>query len=46
MDVVVLVKQVPDTYSERRLRGGDWVLDRGAVDAVIDEIDTRGVEAA
>ena len=46
MDVVVLVKQVPDTYSERRLRGGDWTLDRGAVDAVIDEIDTRGVEAA
>jgi electron transfer flavoprotein beta subunit len=43
MNVAVLVKQVPDTYSERRLRGDGW-LDRDAADAVIDEIDTRGVE--
>ena len=46
MIVAVLVKQVPDTYSERRLRAVDGVLDRDAVDAVIDEIDTRGVEVA
>lgn len=46
MHVVVLVKQVPDTWSERRLRGDDWILDRDGADAVIDEIDTRGVEAA
>lgn len=46
MDVVVLVKQVPDTYSERRLREGDHRLDRGGADAVIDEIDSRGVEIA
>jgi len=44
MNVAVLVKQVPDTYSERRLRAADGVLDRDAADAVIDEIDTRGVE--
>ncbi|MEO5832513.1 MAG: electron transfer flavoprotein subunit beta/FixA family protein [Nakamurella sp.] len=46
MDIVVLIKQVPDTYSERNLRTADGVLDRDAADAVIDEIDTRGVEAA
>jgi electron transfer flavoprotein beta subunit len=45
LHVVVLVKQVPDTYSERRLREDDWTLDRDATDPVIDEIDTRGVEA-
>ncbi len=44
MDIAVLVKQVPDTYSERKLRDGDWTLDRDAADAVIDEIDSRGVE--
>lgn len=44
MDIAVLVKQVPDTYSERRLRESDYVLDREASDAVIDEIDSKGVE--
>jgi electron transfer flavoprotein beta subunit len=44
MDVAVLVKQVPDTYSERRLRSADWVVDRDAGDVVIDEIDSKGVE--
>src|ERR1700712_629841 len=46
MDIAVLIKQVPATWSERTLREGDWTLDRDAADAVIDEIDTRGVEAA
>jgi electron transfer flavoprotein beta subunit len=46
MNIAVLVKQVPDTYSERTLRAADGVLDRDAADAVIDEIDTRGVEVA
>lgn len=46
MDIAVLVKQVPDTYSERKLRDGDWTLDRDAADAVIDEIDAKGVEVA
>ncbi len=44
MNISVLVKQVPDTYSERRLRESDWVLDRETTDAVIDEIDSKGVE--
>ncbi len=45
MNIVVLVKQVPDTYSERKLRE-DGVLDRDATDAVLDEINERAVEAA
>ena len=46
MDIAVLVKQVPDTWSDRRLTEPDWTLDRESADAVIDEIDTRGVETA
>jgi electron transfer flavoprotein beta subunit len=45
MNIVVLIKQVPDTYSERKLRT-DGVLDRDATDAVLDEINERAVEAA
>jgi electron transfer flavoprotein beta subunit len=45
MNIVVLVKQVPDTYSERKLRP-DGTLDRDATDAVLDEINERAVEAA
>jgi electron transfer flavoprotein beta subunit len=44
MEIAVLVKQVPDTYSERKLRESDWLLDREGADAVIDEIDSKGVE--
>jgi electron transfer flavoprotein beta subunit len=46
MNIVVLVKQVPDTYSERKLADSDHTLDREATDAVIDEINERSVEAA
>jgi len=46
MNIVVLVKQVPDTYSERKLADSDHTLDRDASDAVIDEINERSVEAA
>ena len=46
MNIVVLVKQVPDTYSERRLREPDGALDRDASDAVLDEINERAVEQA
>lgn len=46
VDIAVLVKQVPDTYSERKLRETDWTLDRESADAVIDEIDSKGVEVA
>jgi len=34
MNIVVLIKQVPDTYSERKLNASDGILDRGATDAV------------
>ncbi|MEK6442311.1 electron transfer flavoprotein subunit beta/FixA family protein [Pseudonocardia sp. T1-2H] len=46
MNIVVLVKQVPDTYSERKLSDGDHTLDRDATDAVLDEINERAVESA
>ncbi len=37
---------MPDTYSDRKLRAADGILDRDATDAVLDEIDERAVEAA
>ncbi|HWC78934.1 MAG TPA: electron transfer flavoprotein subunit beta/FixA family protein [Pseudonocardiaceae bacterium] len=46
MNIVVLVKQVPDTYSERKLSDSDHTLDRAAADAVLDEINERAVEEA
>jgi electron transfer flavoprotein beta subunit len=45
-NIVVLIKQVPDTWSERKLSDGDWTLDRDAADAVLDEINERAVEEA
>lgn len=35
MNIVVLVKQVPDTWSERKLSGSDHTLDRASADAVL-----------
>jgi len=45
-NIFVLVKQVPDTYSERRLASADHTLDRASADAVLDEINERAVEEA
>ncbi|RZS39036.1 electron transfer flavoprotein beta subunit [Herbihabitans rhizosphaerae] len=45
-NIVVLVKQVPDTYSERKLAESDHTLDRDSADAVLDEINERAVEEA
>lgn len=45
-NIVVLVKQVPDTYSERKLADTDHTLDRESADAVLDEINEKAVEAA
>jgi electron transfer flavoprotein beta subunit len=45
-NIVVLVKQVPDTYSERKLNGTDHTLDRESADAVLDEINEKAVEEA
>ena len=45
-NIVVLIKQVPDTWSERKLTDGDYALDREAADAILDEINERAVEEA
>ncbi|RMI35421.1 electron transfer flavoprotein subunit beta/FixA family protein [Nocardia stercoris] len=45
-NIVVLIKQVPDTWSERKLTDGDFTLDREAADAILDEINERAVEEA
>ena len=46
MNIVVLVKQVPDTWAERRLSDSDKTLDRASVDVVMNEIDEYAVEEA
>lgn len=46
MKIVVCVKQVPDTASEKALRPQDNTLDREAVDAVMNEMDEFAVEEA
>ena len=46
MNIVVLVKQVPDTWAERRLQDSDKTLDRASVDVVMNEIDEYAVEEA
>jgi len=46
MRIVVCVKQVPDTWSEKRLSPADQTLDRSAAEGVIDELDTYAVEEA
>ena len=46
MNIVVLVKQVPDTWAERRLSDSDKTLDRESVDAVMNEVDEYAVEEA
>ncbi len=44
MNIVVCVKQVPDTWSERTLRASDSTLDRDAADAIINELDEYAIE--
>ncbi|MDP9497331.1 MAG: electron transfer flavoprotein subunit beta/FixA family protein [Actinomycetota bacterium] len=46
MNIVVLVKQVPDTWAERRLDPQTGILDRASVDVVMNEIDEYAVEEA
>lgn len=46
MKIVVLVKEVPDTYGDRKLSLETGLADRGASDAVIDEIGERALELA
>ena len=46
MKIVVLVKEVPDTYEDRKLDLETGLADRAASEAVLDEIGERAVEAA
>ncbi|MCU1558881.1 MAG: electron transfer flavoprotein subunit beta [Microbacteriaceae bacterium] len=46
MKIVVLIKEVPDTWGERRLDPGTRRVDRAGSDGVLDEIGERAVEAA
>ena len=46
MNIVVCVKQVPDTWAEKRLDPGDKTLDRDSADAVMNELDEYAVEEA
>ena len=44
MNIVVCVKQVPDTAADRKLRASDATLDRASVDGLINEIDEYAIE--
>src|SRR3984885_10243932 len=44
MNIVVCVKQVPDTGFERKLKPGDSTLDRASVDGLINELDGYAIE--
>jgi len=44
MNIVVCVKQVPDTAVERTLKPGDGTLDRQSPDGLINEIDEYAIE--
>ncbi|MGY1824153.1 electron transfer flavoprotein subunit beta/FixA family protein [Geodermatophilus sp. SYSU D00079] len=46
MNIVVLVKQVPDSGSERTLDPGDNTVARGSADNVLNEIDEYALEEA
>src|SRR5919202_1360210 len=46
MNIVVLVKQVPDSGSERRLDPSDSTVDRASADNVINEMDEYAIEEA
>jgi electron transfer flavoprotein beta subunit len=46
MKIVVLVKEVPDTYGDRKLSLETGLADRAANDRVLDEIGERSLEVA
>ncbi|AXL13246.1 electron transfer flavoprotein subunit beta/FixA family protein [Microbacterium foliorum] len=46
MKIFVLVKEVPDTYGDRKLDLETGLADRGAGDLVLDEITERALEVA
>jgi len=46
MKIAVCVKQVPDTWAQKRLDPDDKTLDRESVDGVINELDEYAIEEA
>jgi electron transfer flavoprotein beta subunit len=46
VNIVVTVKQVPDTWAEKKLDAADKTVDRVGVDNVMNEMDEYGVEEA
>lgn len=46
MKIVVLVKEVPDTYGDRKLNLETGLAERGAGEVVLDEIGERSLEVA
>jgi len=46
MNIVVCVKQVPDTGMERKLKPEDSTVDRESVDGLINELDEYAIEEA
>jgi electron transfer flavoprotein beta subunit len=46
MNIVVLVKQVPDSGAERNLKSDDNTVDRGSASNVINEMDEYAIEEA
>ncbi|WP_166875098.1 electron transfer flavoprotein subunit beta/FixA family protein [Salinibacterium sp. ZJ450] len=46
MKIIVLVKEVPDTYGDRKLDLATGLADRGAGEVVLDEIAERSLEVA
>src|SRR5881398_2167456 len=46
MNIVVCVKQVPDTWAEKKLNSSDKTVDREGVDGVMNELDEYAVEEA
>ena len=46
MNIVVLVKQVPDSGAERELRSDDQTIDRSSANNVLNEMDEYAVEEA
>jgi electron transfer flavoprotein beta subunit len=46
MKIVVLVKQVPDTWGERKLDIATGRVDRSSSDRVIDDVNERAIEVA
>jgi electron transfer flavoprotein beta subunit len=46
MNIVVCVKQVPDTWAEKKLSDSDRTVDRAGVEGVMNELDEYAVEEA